>query len=106
MDNIEDILRALAYDGDEEGSNQSPSEETPQDSGGGLFGDIDPEMLFKIFSLLETLKTPSDNERFLLALRPMLREENRGKVDSAVKIMKLLALLPILKESGMLGKLL
>ncbi len=106
MDNIEDILRALAYDGDEP---TDPEPDSPQDSsseGGGIFGNLDPEMLLKIFTLMETFKTPSDNERFLLALRPMLREENRSKVDTAVKIMKLLALLPVLKDSGIFGKLL
>ncbi len=104
MDNIEDILRALADDGEQ--SSQENSEPQENSGDGGLFGDIDPEMLIKMFSLIESFNTPSDNERFLLALRPMLREENRTKIDSAVKIMKLLALLPILKESGMLGNLL
>ncbi len=110
MDNIEDILRALASDGDDDNSHgdHSSTDENQcgSESNGGIFGDIDPEMLFKMFSLFETLNSPSDNERFLLALRPMLREENRSKIDSAVKIMKLLTLLPVLKESGMLGKLL
>ena len=104
MDNIEDILRTLAYDGDDSNSDESESQQH-EEQDGGIFGNIDPELLLKLFSLFETMNTPSDNERFLLALRPMLREENRPKIDTAIKIMKLLALLPVLKESGMLGKL-
>ena len=48
----------------------------------------------------------SDNERFLLALKPLLREENRPKIDSALRLMKLFSLLPVLRESGLFDKLL
>jgi len=42
----------------------------------------------------------------LLALKPHLSEAKQEKVDTAIKILRLLDLLPILKESGVLGKLL
>lgn len=100
MDNIEELLRALAED-DESGGDSA------EDRGGseGLFSGLDPEMLIRLFSLFETLNQPDDNERFLLALKPLLREENRAKIDSAIRLIKLFALLPILKESGLFGKL-
>ncbi len=125
MDNIEDLLRALAEDGDEQDNSSSScsgkgacSEEGScrgegacgnNDQSGGLFSDLDPEMLIKLFGMFETLNQPDDNERFLLALKPLLREENRAKIDSALRLMKLFSLLPLLKESGLLnnfGKLL
>lgn len=62
-------------------------------------------MLIKLMTMFSSMNQQDDNERFLLALKPLLREENRGKIDSAMKLMKLFALIPILKESGMLGKL-
>ena len=40
----------------------------------------------------------------LLALKPLLREENRAKVDTAVKLLKLASLLPLLKDTGLFGK--
>lgn len=103
MDNIEELLKALAEDDE---TNDSPSETEQQDNGGGLFDGLDIETLMKMMTLFEQAKRPTDNERFLLALKPLLREENRSKVDVALKFMKIFALLPVLKESGMLGKLL
>lgn len=102
MDNIEELLRALTEEDDS--SEEEKEQETKE--GGGLFGELDPSMLLTIMSLFETMNKQDDNERFLLALKPLLREENRAKIDTAVKFMKLFSLLPLLKDSGMLGKLL
>ncbi len=44
-----------------------------------------------------------DNTRFLLALRPLLGEEKQNKIDRAVKILRLLNILPLISESGLLG---
>lgn len=101
MDNIEELLRALTEDDDENGDDGAEE----QDKSEGLFSGLDPEMLIKLFALFETLNQPDDNERFLLALKPLLREENRAKIDSAIRLIKLFSLLPILRESGLLGRL-
>ena len=103
MDNIEELLRALTEEND--GSSDEEQQST-NDSGGGLFGDLDPNMLLTIMSMFESMNRQDDNERLLLALKPLLREENRAKIDTAVKFMKLFSLLPLIKDSGMLGKLL
>lgn len=104
MDNIEELLRALAEDDDNsnDGGHDSGSSDEKSD---GLFSGLDPEMLMKMLALFETLNQPDDNERFLLALKPLLREENRAKIDSAIRLMKLFSLLPLLKDSGLFGKL-
>lgn len=104
MDNIEELLRALAEDDDNgnDGGHDSGSSDEKSD---GLFSGLDPEMLMKMLALFETLNQPDDNERFLLALKPLLREENRAKIDSAIRLMKLFLLLPLLKDSGLFGKL-
>lgn len=99
MDNIEDILRALAEDSPEDSSSGQ------EDSGRGLFSRIDLGTMAKAASLLGAAASPDDNERLLLALKPLLREENRGKVDTAVRLLKLISLLPLLKESGLFGDL-
>ncbi len=109
MDNIEDLLRALAEDDDEQSGTSSAcgdnSSEGNSARSGGLFSELDPEMLIKLLGLFETLNQPDDNERFLLALKPLLREENRAKIDAAMRLMKLFSLLPLLKNSGMLDNL-
>ena len=101
MDEIEDLLRALSDDEDNEKADNNAGSEQSE----GLFSGLDPEMLLKMLSLFETLNQPDDNERFLLALKPLLREENRPKIDSALRLMKLFSLLPILRESGLFDKL-
>ena len=45
------------------------------------------------------------NTQLLYALKPHLREENQHKVDEAAKILRLIALLPLIKDSGLLGGL-
>ncbi len=100
MDNIEELLRALTEEDD------STADEQQEPSGGGLFGELDPSMLLTVMSLFESMNRQDDNEKLLLALKPLLREENQTKIDTAVKFMKLFALLPLLRDSGMLGKLL
>lgn len=101
MDNIEDILRALAAD-DDSGPENEASESGGQSS---IFGELDANTLIALMGLFESMKKTDDSERLLLALKPLLREENRAKIDAAVKFMKLFSILPVLKESGMLGKL-
>lgn len=100
MDNIEDILRALAEDDDSsppEGSSDNNEED------GGLFSGIDLGSMAKIAGLLNAAGNTSNDEKLLLALKPLLREENRGKVDTAVRLLKLISLLPLLKDSGLFG---
>lgn len=102
MEDIEDILRALASD---DGEQTESSEDSGEQTGGGLFGDLDPNILITLMELLESMNKTDDSERLLLSLKPLLREENRPKIDAAVKFMKLFSLLPVLKDSGILGKL-
>lgn len=104
MDNIEELLRALSDDDDNDNDSECEQQDEAEKSE-GLFSGLDPEMLLKMLALFETLNQPDDNERFLLALKPLLREENRAKIDSAIRLMKLFSLLPILKDSGIFGKL-
>lgn len=106
MQGIEDLLRALAED-DEDDDERADNSDNNADSerSDGIFSGLDPEMLLKMMSLFETLNQPDDNEKFLLALKPLLREENRVKIDSAVKFLKIFSMLPILKESGFFDNL-
>ena len=112
MDNIEDILRALTEDsGEDDGAQKDrrgtkQSDEQSEGQSEGLFSGLDPEMLVRMLSLFEVLNQPDDNERFLLALKPLLREENRAKIDSAIRLLKLFTVLPMIKDTGIFGKLL
>ena len=80
--------------------------ETPpesSDSSGGWFDGLDSAQLGKIMSIMSRLKSNHDDNRakLLLALKPHLSEPRREKVDTAIKLLKLIDLLPLLKGSGM-----
>jgi len=88
MSDIAGLLSGLfSSDGDEEGS-------------GGAFGniDIDPELLIKLLGIISKLGEDSADTAFLTALRPLLREENRPKLDRAAGILKIMSILPLLRD--------
>ncbi len=105
--NIEDLLRALVGDDEDDKDHQDNDEQSRENKNEeqGLFSGLDPEMLIKLMGLLETLNQPDDTERFLLALKPLLRQENRPKIDSALRLIKLFTILPMLRETGLFDKL-
>ena len=80
----------------------APVPSAPASAGGGGL-DISPDMLqtvAKLSSVFKTQNTEDDNIRFLLALKPLLSEERRTRTDTAMKLMKMMKLLPALTESG------
>ena len=63
-------------------------------------------MLVRAAPLLASANREDDSTRLLAALRPLLGEARQKKLDDASKILKLLQLLPLLKESGVLQNIL
>lgn len=82
--------------------------EKPKANDDSVFGNIDSNELSSIMSIVSRLNAKGDDARtnLLAALKPHLSEPKREKVDTAIKILRLLDLLPLLRESGILGKLL
>lgn len=79
----------------------APAEESKEESGGGFdFG-----TLMKVSQLMGSAEDDPD-AALLLALKPHLRAERQKKVEKAVKLLKLLSMWTLLKESGMLKDLL
>lgn len=76
------------------------------DSSGGRIGDIDMNMILGLQKMLSSQKGDDKNAALLRALKPHLSEKRAARVDNAIKIMKMMDLLPALKESGVLGGLL
>lgn len=57
-------------------------------------------MVTKLAPLLSQLNQEDDSTRLLRALRPLLGEARRQKIDEAVKILQLMRLLPMLRDVG------
>lgn len=68
--------------------------------------DNEPSFDFSKLLMLQELfskKEKDKNTELLYALKPLLKNDNQVKIDKVAKIFKLLALWPLLKESGLLG---
>ncbi len=65
-------------------------------------GGFDPAQIGKIMSVMSHLKQNSDDNRakLLMALKPHLSTPRQEKVDTTIKLLKLIELLPLLKDSG------
>lgn len=64
------------------------------------FENIDIAKLIPLVTAISSAKTDDRATNLLLALKPLLSRERHGKIDHAISILKILALLPILKEYG------
>ena len=80
--------------------NQSPPKETST-AGAGEFGGPDLKSIARIASVLELLQSDGNDPRtaLLQALRPLLSEARRPKVDQAMRMLQLFSLLPKLKAT-------
>ncbi len=58
-----------------------------------------------LISIVSRLKNSSDNPRsqLLNALKPHLSKPRQEKVDTAIKILKVIEILPLMRESGILN---
>ena len=63
------------------------------------------EDLGKMMSIISMLKNKGDDNRTMLltALKPHLSEPKQEKVDTAIKILRLLEILPLIKDTGLLN---
>lgn len=89
-----------------ESGGDPPSPEPPGDLS-GIGEMLDGGELNSIISVISKMKSASDDSRVQLisALRPHLSEERKKRADTAIKILKLLDLLPLIKDSGLMNLL-
>ena len=116
MAQIQNIMQSLgANDAGQGGQNApgpAPAQNAPNGAGnalqsllpalGGANDNPMMTMLLRAAPLLASANQEDDATRLLAALRPLLGEARRKKLDEAVRILKLLHLLPLLRESGIL----
>ncbi len=104
MNNIDDVMNILMSANKSADGNEK-SDSTDGNNDDELFGGIDIESVLKIGEIMSKLNEPDKNTQLLIALKPHLREENQVKIDTAVKLFKLISLLPYLRDSGLFEKL-
>ncbi len=98
MKNLQD-LAASVLSGADSGSGSTSAPPTEQSLPGG----IDLNMLGNMASVMSAFTAPSNDPRcqLIMSLKPLLSEDRRKRADEAVKIIKLIDMLPVLRDSGL-----
>lgn len=83
------------------GEEPEPQQASPLGDIGSMLGS---DELKTIMSLIGKFNSSGNDPRaqLLSALKPHLSEPRREKVDTAIKLLKIIELLPLIKESGLL----
>ena len=74
----------------------------------GSFGDLsglgmpDLSQLSAIVPILQAFNSHDERLDFINALKPLLSEERQKKADEATKLVKLMSVLPLLRERGIM----
>jgi hypothetical protein len=74
----------------------------PAVRGGGDPPGFDPDLLLKMQGAFELMKKHDPRVDLLAALRPHLSGSRQKSVDEAVNILRILSLLPLLRDKGIL----
>lgn len=102
MNKVRQMAESILGSSGEKEETKAAEPQLPSLSG---LGDFSPETLKSIMGILGKLKSKEVDERaaLLMALRPHLSEPRQEKLDTAVKILRIIDILPYLKESGILN---
>lgn len=99
MKNLQDLAASVLSGAD----NGSGSTSAPPPTEQSLPGGIDLNMLGNMASVMSAFTAPSNDPRcqLIMSLKPLLSEDRRKRADEAVKIIKLIDMLPVLRDSGL-----
>lgn len=106
---ISEIAQMLMSQNDDESNEKSNPEsdfksekESCNSSDGVNDSGFDFSSLMKLQGIMGAFGKNDKNTELLLALKPHLTEEKQQKIDKAIKLLRLLAVWNVVKESGML----
>lgn len=107
INNLKNIANSILGDDKKENSQKDNSNETTNNSNIpnldlSSLGLPDMSQFSNLLPLLSALNTHDSREDFLFALKPLLSKERQKKTDEAMKFIKLLSLIPLLKEKGLM----
>ncbi|MEG1835931.1 MAG: hypothetical protein RR914_00905 [Oscillospiraceae bacterium] len=107
MDNISDLLSSISPEELSKlksvaegiiGGNSGETESKKAEGGDPLSSLFGEGVSSNLVSVMSKLNKEDDKTRFLHALKPLLSEDRRKKADDAIKFLKLMEMLPLLKE--------
>lgn len=99
-DNIAETLTGIM---NSLGLNNNQQNSENQQGSGSSIPNIDINMIMNIQKAMSAFSQSNKNVELLRSLQPHFSDTRRKKVDDAIKIMQLINMLPMLKESGLFG---
>ena len=98
LETIKSIADSLMGDGEKPAQKPSQAPDLSQ-----IFNSVTPDQMGGIMRVMSALNSKSADDRtaLLLALKPHLSEKRQDRVDKAVKLLKLAAVMPLVTESGL-----
>ena len=103
MQQLQELAAMLTGGQEGEAAPPSPAAADTASGDGGAAAMPDLTKLMALSGAVSQAGKGDKNIALLLALRPLLKEENQAKLDRVVKLLRLMALWPMLRESGLLG---
>lgn len=103
---LKSIASTLMND-QEEGTNEKKEKAEASVPKGNLLEGLglsmdDMGMFLKMKDLMGAMHQEDERSRLILALKPHLNEERQKKADQAIKYLKILSVLPLLRDQGIL----
>ena len=106
MENVNEMLEILLSTlGNTSESDDNSDGKEKKESDGFDFSGINIDMILKLGDIMSSLNSTDKDTELLLALKPYLKEKNQAKIDTAIKLFRLISLLPALKETGIFDNL-
>ncbi len=109
MDNIGDIISSLSEKDIENlkeaaqsflGDSQSQKDESSKNNFFPDLGSIDPQMIGKITKIMSGLNKRNERCELISALKPFLSSDKQKRADQAMQIIRIIELIPMLKDQG------
>lgn len=104
MEKIKNLVGMLSQNGgagDASGGTETGGQAPPEEDSSGDFS-IDPATIATIGRAFSAMKRGDPRIDLLLALKPNLSDGRRKRVDEAIQIMRLINIMPLLREQGFL----
>lgn len=100
LSELADMLRTGDFS---EGCTETAADTKTGENSGNM---PDMDMMLKMTTLAGAMNSQDKNTELLMALRPHLSEQGQHRLDRAIKILKLISVYEMAKESGLLNNFL
>ena len=109
INNLKNMANSILGGNNTNNENTKPPEEPKTSNNSSTpFPDLsslglpDMSQFSALLPLLSQLNSHDEREDFIYALKPLLSKERQRKADESIKFIKLLSIIPLLKEKGLM----